>query len=161
MMPFLDFLWALGHWNWLIAAGILLLLEFVVPGVHLIWFGLAAALTGAVLGALSAAGLGDALSVPVQLILFVGLSIMSLFMVKALGISASPLRTDAPSLNIRGAQYIGRDVTVEDAIVNGRGRVRVDDGVWGAEGEDAPRGSKVRVTGVNGTVLVVANGSED
>jgi hypothetical protein len=32
---------------------------------------------------------------------------------------------DVPDLNVRGAQYIGRIVAVEDAIVNGRGRVRV------------------------------------
>lgn len=160
MSPALDYLWSLGTWNWLIAAAVLFALEFVVPGVHFIWFGLAAALTAAAIYALNAAGLGEALSLPVQLIMFAGLSIVSLYMVKWFGLTATPNKTDTPSLNVRGAQYIGRDVVVEDPIVNGRGRVRVDDGVWGAQGEDAPRGAKVIVTGVNGTVLVVENPSD-
>ena len=70
-------------------------------------------------------------------------------------------KTDEPQLNIRGAQYIGRKVIVEDAIRNGRGKVRVGDTIWAAEGEDAPRGSEVEVTGVNGTVLVVSRTEED
>ena len=65
-------------------------------------------------------------------------------------------KSDVPDLNIRGAQYIGRIVTVEDAIKNGRGKVRVNDTVWSAEGEDAAPGSPVKVIGVDGTVLVVA-----
>jgi membrane protein implicated in regulation of membrane protease activity len=35
--------------------------------------------------------------------------------------------------------------------------VRVGDTLWSAEGEDAPQGATVEVTGVNGTVLVVQN----
>ena len=58
---------------------------------------------------------------------------------------------------MRGAQYIGRIVIVEEAIRNGRGKVRVGDTIWAAEGEDAATGAKVEVTGVNGTVLVVVN----
>ncbi len=42
-----------------------------------------------------------------------------------------------------------------EPIVNGRGRVKIDDSVWSAEGEDAPDGAKVLVTGVRGAVLTV------
>jgi membrane protein implicated in regulation of membrane protease activity len=45
---------------------------------------------------------------------------------------------------------------VEQAIENGRGRVRVGDTLWSAEGPDAPAGTRVTVTGSKGTVLVVA-----
>lgn len=160
MTPLIDYLWTLGTWNWLIAAVVLCGLEFIIPGVHFIWFGLAAALTAAAVYMLQSLGMGDLLSIPVQLLMFIGLSVLSLFLVKRLGASPST-KTDNPSLNVRGAQYIGRDVVVEDAIVNGRGRVRVDDGIWGAQGEDAPAGAKVTVTGVNGTVLVVENPSDE
>lgn len=161
MSPVFDYLVTLGTWNWLIASAVLIALETVVPGVHFVWFGLAAALTGALIYLLTALGLGAGLSLPVQLIMFTGLSVLSLFMVKKMGLTASSATTDTPALNIRGAQYIGREVVVEHAIVNGRGRVRVDDGVWGAQGEDAPHGAKVRVTGVNGTVLVVENPGDE
>jgi membrane protein implicated in regulation of membrane protease activity len=63
--------------------------------------------------------------------------------------------SDLPDLNVRGAQYIGRTVTVEEPIRSGRGKVRVGDTVWQAEGADSAAGSRVRVTSVNGTVLVV------
>ncbi|MGB8400429.1 NfeD family protein, partial [Bradyrhizobium sp.] len=70
-------------------------------------------------------------------------------------------KSDEPALNVRGAQYIGRKVLVEEAIKNGRGKVRVGDTIWAAEGEDAARGAEVEVTGVNGTVLVVTGMDQD
>ena len=53
------------------------------------------------------------------------------------------------------ARLIGETVTVVDAIVDGRGRVKVGDGVWPAKGADCEVGTKVRITGADGTVLVV------
>jgi hypothetical protein len=64
--------------------------------------------------------------------------------------------SDLPDLNVRGQQYVGRSVVVEQAIENGRGKVRVGDTLWSAEGPDAPAGARVTVTGSKGTVLVVA-----
>jgi membrane protein implicated in regulation of membrane protease activity len=65
-------------------------------------------------------------------------------------------KSDLPDLNERALQYLGRSLVVEEAIENGRGKVRVGDSVWQAEGPDAPAGSRVKVTGARGTVLVVA-----
>jgi membrane protein implicated in regulation of membrane protease activity len=63
--------------------------------------------------------------------------------------------SDLPDLNVRGQQYIGRSLVVEQAIQNGRGKVRVGDTLWAAEGPDVPAGDRVVVTGAKGTVLVV------
>ena len=63
--------------------------------------------------------------------------------------------SDEPDLNRRGAQYIGRSVSVEEPIIAGRGKVRVGDTLWPAEGADAAKGARVKVTAVRGTVLVV------
>ena len=63
--------------------------------------------------------------------------------------------TDEPDLNVRGAQYIGRIVVVEDAISGGRGKVRVGDTLWPAQGSDTAKGARVKITGTNGTVFVV------
>ena len=138
---------------WFAAAVLLLVLETIVPGVHFLWFGVAAGVVGAI-----------ALVAPIswlwQLVLFSLISFVTVFWVRRSG-SAQAAKTDEPSLNIRGAQYIGRTVVVEDAIRNGRGRVRIGDSVWAAEGEDAAKGAHVKVTGVNGTVLVVTNSDED
>jgi membrane protein implicated in regulation of membrane protease activity len=63
--------------------------------------------------------------------------------------------SDEPELNLRAAQYVGRVVTVEEPIAGGRGKVRVGDTVWSAQGSDAPQGTRVKVTGTRGTVLLV------
>jgi hypothetical protein len=66
-----------------------------------------------------------------------------------------PTVSDQPNLNRRGAQYVGRVFTLDEAIVNGTGKIRVDDTTWKVAGDDRPLGAKVRVTGVAGTVLTV------
>ena len=65
-------------------------------------------------------------------------------------------RCDQPKLNQRGAQYIGRQVCVAEAIVGGEGKVRVADTVWRARGPDCIAGDWVRVVAVDGPYLVVA-----
>jgi inner membrane protein len=138
-----------GPWLWFAGSVALFVMETVVPGVHFMWFGVAAGIVGAL-----------ALLLPIswawQLILFAAVAVATTFWVRRYA-NPQAVKTDEPDLNVRGAQYIGRTVTVEEAIVNGRGKVRVGDTIWGAEGEDAPKGARVEVTGVNGTVLVVAN----
>lgn len=64
--------------------------------------------------------------------------------------------SDEPALNRRGHQLIGRTGVVVEAIEHGRGRVRVGDGHWLAEGSDAPVGTVVDVRDVVGTTLVVS-----
>jgi membrane protein implicated in regulation of membrane protease activity len=61
-----------------------------------------------------------------------------------------------PALNRRGDQLIGQVLTVVEPIEGGcRGSVRAADSVWPAEGTEAARGAKVRITGCNGTVLTI------
>jgi inner membrane protein len=70
----------------------------------------------------------------------------------------SGARSDQPLLNQRGAQYIGRNVCVVEAIVGGEGKVRVADTVWRARGADCGVGTWVRVIGVDGPYLLVSEG---
>lgn len=69
--------------------------------------------------------------------------------------SPSVLKTDQPDLNRRSAQFVGRVVVVEEAIANGRGKVRIGDTLWMAEGPDAPAGADVRITAARGAALEV------
>jgi membrane protein implicated in regulation of membrane protease activity len=64
-------------------------------------------------------------------------------------------RSDQPELNRRGAQLVGRVLIVEEAIEGGRGKVRVGDTLWSAEGPDTPAGAEVRVTAARATILLV------
>lgn len=67
----------------------------------------------------------------------------------------SVLRTDQPDLNRRPDQLVGRSVVVEEAIVHGRGKVRVGDTLWLVQGPDAPAGAEMRVTAADGVLLRV------
>lgn len=137
-----------GPWLWFALAVVLFVLESIVPGVHFVWFGLSALIVGVI-------GLATPLAWEWQLIAFALIAMAAVFWVrqKSREESAHP---DVADLNVRGAQYIGRIVTIEDAIVNGRGKVRVGDTVWVAKGEDSPKGANVKVTGADGTVLIVS-----
>jgi hypothetical protein len=66
-----------------------------------------------------------------------------------------PDETDQPTLNRRGEQYVGRLFTLTEPVVNGEGKITVDDSTWKIHGEDCPAGTRVAVTGVEGTILKV------
>ena len=138
---------SLGPWNWFILAVALLILETVIPGVHFLWFGLAAVVIGFL-------GLATGLSWQWQMLAFGLLSVLAVFWVRKYARPDVSI-SDQPDLNVRGQQYIGRSLVVEQAIQNGRGKVRVGDSIWAVEGPDAPAGARVTVTGAKGTVLVV------
>ena len=67
----------------------------------------------------------------------------------------NPPVTDEPTLNRRGEQYVGRTFTLHEAIVNGSGKIKVDDSTWKVMGDDLGEGNKVKVVGVDGTVFKV------
>ena len=142
-----EFLWNLGAWNWFIVAVALFALESVVPGVHFVWFGVAAVIVGAL-------GLTLEIAWEWQLITFAIISCITVFFARRYA-APDMAHSDEPDLNGRALQYVGRVVTVEQAIADGRGKVRVGDTVWNAQGTDAPQGARVRITGTNGTCLLV------
>ena len=138
---------SLGAWNWFIVAVALFALESVVPGVHFVWFGVAAVIVGAL-------GLTLEIAWEWQLITFAIISCITVFFARRYA-APDMAHSDEPDLNARAVQYVGRVVTVEQAIADGRGKVRVGDTVWNAQGSDAPQGARVRITGTNGTCLLV------
>lgn len=54
-----------------------------------------------------------------------------------------------------GHSHIGQIVVLEHGLENGRGYVRLGNREWPVRGPNLPPGSKARVTGVDGTVLLV------
>ncbi|AXF75377.1 NfeD family protein [Erwinia tracheiphila] len=60
------------------------------------------------------------------------------------------------SLNQRGHQYSGRKFTLEHALIDGIGHVKIDDGSWRVQAkEDYPAGTKVVVVTVEGITLQI------
>ena len=142
-----GFLATLQFWHWWILAAALAAIEAVAPGLFFIWFGAAAAIVG--LAALILPGLGW----EAEIILFAILAVVAVFV----GRRFLHHRTAShdPALNRRGERYLGRQFTLETAIVNGRGSIKVDDSVWRAEGPELPAGRRVKVIGTDGAVLRV------
>ena len=135
------------HWLWLIAGLVLAVAEMVVPGVFLIWFAAAALIVGLLTAALP-------IGAPVQVVLFVVLSLVSVLASRRF-LRRYPIQSADPLLNQRGAQLVGRQVVVTQAIQGGSGRVRCGDSEWLAQGPDAEAGARMTVTGSQGSVLIV------
>ncbi len=90
-----------------------------------------------------------------QLLFFAILSVASVVVARRY-LTAHPLETDLPNLNQRGQQYVGRVFTLIEPVVNGRGKIRVDDSTWKITCEDCEAGTKVIINGVEGVVLSAA-----
>ncbi len=138
----------LTNWHWFILAVILFVLEVFAPGAVFMWIAIAAAVMGLILS------LFTGISWEYQLFLFAILSVASLFVWRKIA-AKHPLESDQPQLNRRGMQYVGRTFTLEEPVVNGRGRIRVDDTTWKIEGEDCAVGETVKVVKVDGAVLQI------
>ncbi len=54
-----------------------------------------------------------------------------------------------------GERYIGQVLTVPDGIRDGAAQVKLGSRQWSLRGPNLPAGSRVRVTGVDGSVLIV------
>ncbi|MBB6261509.1 hypothetical protein FHS77_002065 [Paenochrobactrum gallinarii] len=140
-----------GHWSWIVLGLILLVLEVLLPGIFLVWFGVAALVTGTmVLVAGSALWLGW----QVQLLVFLVLSVIFPLVGRRF-LGSSRREVDQPLLNRRGDQLIGQRAVLIEAIVNGHGRLKINDTIWRVTGTDMPVGTSVLITGYDQGALQV------
>lgn len=138
----------LTFWHWWILGLGLLILEMLLPGTFFLWMGIASFVVGLLLMLIAD------LSWQLQLTLFAILSVVSTLSWRGWQ-KRNPDETDQPRLNRRGEQYIDRVFTLEEDIINGVGKIRVDDSSWRIEGPDCEAGTRVRVVDVDGVVLVI------
>jgi membrane protein implicated in regulation of membrane protease activity len=137
------------NYGWWLLALVLIAAEMVLPGYFMLWIGIAAGAMGVI------TLLAPALSAIAQATLF---GLLALAACAAYWKFIRPLaeqRDDQPLLNRRGEKLVGQRFVVIEPIVNGRGKVRVGDGAWLAEGPDLVAGSEVEVVAVSGTTLRV------
>ena len=145
---------AILYWYWWVLAFAFLILEMLTPGFFFLWLAVAGAFTGLIVLLI------PAMSLNIQILLFSVFAILAVTAWRFYG-KRWPAETDQPLLNKRGAQYIGRVFVVHEAIVNGRGKIKVDDGLWKVAGEDCKVNTQVKVTGIKGTVLEVKKVKHD
>lgn len=139
---------SLGGWGWLILGLLLIGGELLAPGIFLLWLGLAALVTGAVVGLTGAAWQG-------ALLVFAALSLASVLAGRALTRRKGEEPDIAAGLNDRGRQLIGKVFTLEATMAGGEGRIRVGDSSWRVTGPELLAGTQIRVVRVEGATLVV------
>ena len=143
-----DWLAMHNGWLWAILGLLLIGGEMLAPGVFLIWLGLAALVTGAVVGIV---GLGW----QAACIVFAILAIACVAVGRLLTRRRAEEPDAATGLNDRGRQLIGKVFRLEATMTGGEGRIRVGDSSWRIIGPELLAGSEVRVVRVEGATLVV------
>ena len=137
----------LGGWTWWVLGLVLLGIEVIAPGFFFLWFGIAAILIGV------SALLFD-WSWQFQIVGFLVLSVIAALIGRRYAGNINGETAD-PHLNLRGERLSGRTFVLTEPIVEGAGRVRIDDTVWQVRGPDAPAGARIMVTGADGPTLTV------
>ncbi|MCB1470540.1 MAG: NfeD family protein [Rhizobiaceae bacterium] len=143
----------LGPWNWMVLGFVLLALEIVIPGIFLLWIGIAALLAGALSLQLWEWGFW---TWQAQVIVFLALSLVAAYIGSRIA-GSKQAKSDQPLLNRRGEQLLGRTATLSEPIREGRGRIQLGDTLWRVSGPELPIGTRVRVVGAteNDLELVV------
>ena len=134
--------------TWAVLALVLIAAEILAPGAFLLWMGFAAA------AMLLLVLLLPGIPLLAQVALFVVLSFVSIQVYRR-WFRGRGRQSDRPLLNRRAEQNIGLVVPLDQAIVAGRGRIKVGDAFWTVEGPELPAGTLVRVVAVDGMVLKV------
>jgi inner membrane protein len=147
-----QFLQTLTPWHWFVLGGVFLVVEIFAPTFYLIWTGLAALITGAVLWFV------PGLDWPYQLTLFGALSLVTTWIWVTVYKAMPRGEGDRKRLNQRASRYVGRRAIVAEAFRAGRGPILLDDTRWQAAAEhggEIPAGATVEITGTDGATLRV------
>lgn len=141
------------QWNWetvtwAVVALLLFAAEAMAPGAFMLWLGFAAAAVFAIVLVI------PGLSVLAQVTAFVVLSFVSIQVYRTWFRGREP-HSDQPALNRRAETLVGRVVPLEQAIVNGHGRVQIADAYWDVTGPELPAGTAVRIVAARGMSLLV------
>ena len=143
----MEYLVALGKWNWLILAAVFFVIELVAPGAFMLWLGLSALLVGLI-------SLLVDWPWQYQLVAFAIFALASIPLWRRFAHRVER-EVDQPFLNRRADAFVGREFTLEKPIVAGSGTVRIDDTIWWIAGPDCPGGTRVRVVRADAATLVV------
>ncbi len=134
--------------GWAAVTLLLFAAEAMAPGAFMLWMGFAAAAVFAVVLVVP--------GVPLlaQVVAFVVLSFVSIQIYRT-WFRTTGRESDRPLLNRRAEQLVGTMVPLDQAIVGGRGRVKIGDAYWVVQGPELPVGTAVRVVAVDGMTLKV------
>ncbi|MHC9057369.1 NfeD family protein [Pantoea sp. y20] len=136
------------HWFWLTLGGLLLAAEMLGTSGYLLWSGLAAVAVAVIEWLFP-------ISWTSQGIVFAVMTLFSAFFWHR-WMRYRESSQVANTLNQRGNQLMGMQLTLDNALKNGLGHVRIGDSSWRVQADsDLPAGTPVIVTGVVGITLMI------
>lgn len=142
-----ELLSGLTYWHWLVFGVALIAMEAVIPGAFFLWPGLAAIL----LGVLTLVVPG--LDWTIALSLWAALSVLTLTL-WVLYRRKNPSPKGSNTLNRRGQELVGQELTLDSPVINGKGEIRAGDTIWRVvSAANLPAGTAVKVVAVEGTSL--------
>ncbi|WP_338570691.1 NfeD family protein [Erwinia billingiae] len=135
-------------WLWLSVGGVLLAAEMLGASGYLLWSGVAALLVSLLVWLVP---------LPWE---WQGVSFALLTVLSALWwyrwLKGKDRQQPPSSLNQRGIQLIGRELTLDETLVDGVGHVRIGDSGWRVQAaENFPAGTPVTVVAVEGVTLKI------
>jgi membrane protein implicated in regulation of membrane protease activity len=137
-------------WIWVACGLLMMTLEILLPGFVLLWFGIGAVAAG------TTVLLFPATSGIVQVLVFAAFAVVGPLMAARFRRKDGEMKESDAPLNNRPALMTGRFLTLEEPIRGGTGRAFDGDTLWTVEGPDLPKGAEVRVTGHQGSRLLVS-----
>jgi membrane protein implicated in regulation of membrane protease activity len=135
-------------WYWLVFGFILLIAESIIPGIFLLWWGVAA---------LVVAGLNSVLAIPLawNWIIFATLAVIASLIWWRYQHTKDQKADPHTALNQRGIAMLEQQGTVTEIQANNIGRAHFGDTTWRIKGHHLHVGDVVKVTEVNGITLSV------
>lgn len=137
------------YYNWLILAAVLLIIEVATFTLLFFWLALAAVFMVAVSFVFPQLGLS------IQLLLYAVATLLSVVLWHKAFKKKQDSMGDA-RMNNRTARYIGRTATLVEPIVNGYGKIQIEDSLWRVKcNDDLPVDTQVEIIGADGVLLEV------
>ncbi len=135
-------------WHWLILGFLLLIAEIIVPGVFLLWWGLAAIIVSMITIIID-------LSLTIQCVIYGILAIVLTVVWWKYQHTKDKKDQANSSLNRRDHAMLGCRGKVEVIAENGIGRGVFGDTTWRIQGKGLQQGDIIEVQAVNGITLIV------
>ena len=132
-------------WIWLIIAATFLVIELVKTNGYTLWVSVAAAIATAI------TWLEPQVAVWIPAVVFILFSLTTcLWWYRSL--KNKPIQLNM----LKAKEYFGRVYVLEKPIKSGKGEIEIDGLVWFIHSDrDFAKGSKIRIKGANGVVLLV------
>ncbi|ABR74318.1 NfeD family protein [Actinobacillus succinogenes] len=136
-------------WHWLILGFVLLIAEILIPGIFLLWWGLAAIVVAGLMAFITA------LTLPVLGMIYAILATIFSVLWWKYQHKRDLADEKLSVLNQRNNAMLASRGVVQDIGENGIGRGRFGDTTWRIEGSELTVGDTVEVLAVKGITLIV------